>query len=89
MKHIDLNEGDGPSHSDEPAPEHWPKHVSPISFDGLGRVGVDRDNNLYWDGKRLQTVSKLGLVERLLATAVALGTVSMAAFDAWRFFQGQ
>ncbi len=69
-------------------PDDWPTEVRQISFQGLNLLGVDRSGQLYWDGKRLQTVARLNWYERVLATIAALGTGSVALFDAIRFFDG-
>lgn len=67
-------------------PPEWPVGVRPISMEGLQLLGVDNEGRLCWDGKQLQTVTRLGLFERALATLVAIGTLSMAIFDILRFF---
>ena len=36
-------------------PSHWPSDVRPISMEGLTLLGIDRGNNLYWDGELIRT----------------------------------
>ncbi|MBB3525384.1 hypothetical protein FHX03_004750 [Rhizobium sp. BK456] len=44
----------------EKAPSDWPDGVKPISMQGISLLGIDADNNLYWDGRRLQHITRLG-----------------------------
>ena len=74
--------------ADVETPPDWPRDVKPLAWQGINLLGVDDRRNVYWDGQRLQTVAKLGWVERALATAVAVGTVSMAIVDLLRFVSG-
>jgi hypothetical protein len=59
--------------SDDDRPPGWPKGVNRIRVDDLGRIGIDDENRLYWDGKRVsvrQTVILHG-IEKFLAVVVA------------------
>lgn len=67
-------------------PDHWPRQVRAISFNGLSLLGIDRRGRLYWNGTEVKTESRLNWYERVLATLATLGTVSVAVFDAIRFF---
>jgi len=68
-------------------PADWPTGVQPISIDGLSLFGVHhKTGEVYWDGQKLETKTILGWQEKTLALAVAVSTVSMAVFDALRFF---
>lgn len=71
--------------ADANIPPDWPRDVRPISIKGLQLFGINGEGRICWDGKPLQTVNKLGFFERVLATLVALGTISMAVFDILRF----
>jgi len=64
----------------EDAEAHWPDGVQGISFDQIGRLGVGRDNSLYWDGKAIVTRRSVVLTfsQRLGAIAVAIATVITA-----------
>lgn len=62
-------------------PPEWPRDVHAVSFNGISLLGIDNGNNLYWDGKRLQHVTRLGRVERGLAWAVAGATIATAIFE--------
>ncbi|MDR9783458.1 hypothetical protein [Rhizobium redzepovicii] len=62
-------------------PPEWPADVNPVSLNGVSLLGIDANNNLYWDGKRLQLATRLGTVERVLAVLVSIGTVSSAVIE--------
>ncbi len=54
------------------APSHWPRDVHPISMEGLDLLGIDRKNNLYWDGDLVRTsVSTRWKVAAILAFVLA------------------
>jgi hypothetical protein len=59
--------------------KNWPQGVRPMSWDALGRLGVDDTNQIYWDGKRLKTEVKLGWFASIAAVVLALSTVVAAA----------
>ena len=60
-------------------PDHWPKNVQPISFDNLGKLGVNPQNNrIYWDGQELVTANRLDKFERFLAVVVASSSFAVA-----------
>jgi hypothetical protein len=42
-----------------PLNSEWPAGVETISLDGLDRLGVDAQNQLYWDGKPLEVKQSL------------------------------
>lgn len=83
---IDWSEIRRHKFADANTPPEWPNGIRTISLHGLQLLGIDNQGRLYWDGKQVQTVNTLGLFERILATLVAFGTVSMATFDLLRFF---
>lgn len=66
-------------------PENWPPGIKAISSSGLSLLGIGTDGALYWDGVKLQTETKLGKVERLLATTVAISSIVLAAIEVLRF----
>lgn len=35
-------------------PPGWPKDVRPIGVEDLERLGLDHDNQLFWDGRRVE-----------------------------------
>jgi hypothetical protein len=55
----------------------WPEGVTNITWATFDRLGVGRDNHLYWDGHRVETRSRIRLnFWQALATAViAIGTL--------------
>ncbi|MDX3926544.1 MAG: hypothetical protein QHC90_12180 [Shinella sp.] len=69
-------------------PAHWPKGVKPISSEGLSLLGIDQDNFLHWDGKRLKKEVHLSWVAKSVGWLVAGSTISMAVVDLLRFSNG-
>ncbi|CAH2402749.1 hypothetical protein [Mesorhizobium escarrei] len=68
-------------------PKHWPKHVSAISIEGLGSLGIDPSNGeLYWDGRKLahQHIHGLRNFERILALLTAASAVVLAMIEVGR-----
>ncbi|MEX2743687.1 hypothetical protein [Rhizobium mongolense] len=73
----------------EKPPADWPPGVNSISIEGVSLLGIDANNNLYWDGKLLQTATTLGRTERLIALAVAFSTIAVAIIEAIRLVLGR
>jgi len=68
-------------------PSHWPRGVRQLSIKGSALFGVHEDTgNLYWDGKIVQTSNRLANFERGLAVILVASMLSLAIFDAIRFF---
>ena len=70
--------------SKQPSRRHWPPGVQSISVDNLDTLGVDRNGNLYWDGKAVEMrhfVFTRGqtLLAALVTAAAILGGVGAAA----------
>ena len=81
---MDWNEIRRFSRSDE-RPQEWPDAVQSISGEGLALLGIDNENKLYWDGKRVPTV-KLTLMEKtaLYLATIFTGITAVAALaSAW------
>jgi hypothetical protein len=57
-------------------PPRWPAGVQPIRVADLGRLGIDGENQLFWDGKRVEIRRPLVLTG--LQTFVA-GVVTVCA----------
>ena len=73
--------------SSTPVPSHWPRGVRQLSLKGSALFGVHEDTgNLYWDGKLVQTANRLANFERGLAVILVASMLSLAVFDAIRFF---
>ncbi len=55
----------------------WPEGVEPLSWANMGRIGVGRDGHLYWDGRQVQTRSRLDLNvwQTIGAVMIAVGTL--------------
>ena len=66
--------------SSESGPAHWPMGVRPISYKGMGLLGVGDDGTIYWDGKPIVTQKSVTLTigQKTLAGAVALSTIIAA-----------
>ena len=56
---------------------HWPDGVTSISYDGIGKLGVDRNQQLYWDGKPVEVKRRLDLTfwQKVLGGITALAIV--------------
>lgn len=56
----------------------WPAHVRQISLEGLGLLGIDGEQRLYWDGKRIEVRQRLTLSwwQKLGAVLVVVATVT-------------
>ena len=52
----------------------WPADVKPISVEDLGRLGLNPDNQLFWDGKRIEVRQPLVLTG-LQKTVAVFATV--------------
>lgn len=75
-------------HANRPTPEGWPLQVKPVYMDDLDHLGMDKEGNLYWQGKRLKTATTLDLTtwQAVLAGAAAIAAVLMALIEVLRFF---
>lgn len=62
-------------------PGNWPKHVRPISLNGLNLLGIGEDDRLYWDGKEIQMRRRLRLTwwQGLMISIGALGAAAQGA----------
>jgi|GEM_PF-1438074 len=67
---------------------NWPAGVRPLTMDESGKLGVDNEGQLYWDGKKIKTEQSLSLTELQWAVALfgAGAAVLMAILDLLRFF---
>jgi hypothetical protein len=55
----------------------WPEGVGPITWNNLGRPGVGRDNQLYWDGKPVEIRRRLKLSRIQIAGAFVVGLAAI------------
>jgi hypothetical protein len=55
----------------------WPAGVEPISFENIGRLGVGRDSQLYWDGKPVQLRRRLVLSRWQKIGTLVVGTAAV------------
>ncbi len=46
--------------SGQPA-ANWPKGVEPVGLEDLGRLGINQDDQLFWDGRRIEVRRSLDL----------------------------
>ena len=61
-------------------PPHWPQDVHMVSMDQMGNLGIDLDNNLYWDGVPIVTRRTVQLEGwSLLLASVATAATVLAA----------
>lgn len=72
-----------------PGPDDWPDHVQAISQNGLGLLGIDSEGRLYWDGKRLPTITltrwqKIGAVMLAASAAIAALAATASAIAEWK-----
>jgi hypothetical protein len=58
----------------------WPKGVRSIGIDEADALGVDADGNLYWHGKRVETLTRVRLTwpQIVYAAIIAIATVAGA-----------
>jgi hypothetical protein len=56
----------------------WPEGVEPISWVNIDRLGVGQDNQLYWDGRRVETRSRLDLTfwQKVIAGVTGLAVIA-------------
>ncbi len=50
----------------------WPSGVEPIGVDDLRRLGINRDNQLFWDGRRVEVRRPLVLTGFQKSVAVVV-----------------
>jgi hypothetical protein len=60
-----------------PGQSRWPEGVEAITLDQLARLGVDRDNQLHWDGKPVEVHRRLKLSGFQVVGAVVVGLAAM------------
>jgi hypothetical protein len=55
-------------------PSGWPKEVKSIGIEDLARLGLNAQNELFWDGRRIEVRQALTLTraQKLLAVAVSI-----------------
>jgi hypothetical protein len=61
----------------EPAPDGWPSDVVPIGIEDLSKLGLNRRNQLFWNGKRIEVRNRLDLtrLQKTFAVIVSLFAV--------------
>ena len=59
----------------------WPENVKPIGVGDLRRLGIDGDNRLYWDGKRVEVRRTLVLTlpQKIIAGLAILASLATIA----------
>ncbi len=68
-------------------PADWPDDVKPVNWQGINLLGVSqRSNDLFWDGKRVETTKRLANFERSIAGIGATAAAILAIVDAGRAF---
>lgn len=71
----------------ESGPADWPADVKPISMDGTSLFGIDPNNRLYWDGKRIAFHLRLTWYQTFLATIAAIGAFASGVADLWMLWK--
>src|ERR1700712_3445021 len=58
----------------ELAKADWPADVTPLGVEDLERLGLNRSNQLFWDGKRIEVRQSLTLtgLQKTLAAVVSV-----------------
>jgi hypothetical protein len=74
---------------DDDTPAGWPKGVRVLAWEDTGDIGVDGAGNLYYQGKKLQTVGELRLtrLQAWIAGATAVIATGAAVVQAWAAVQ--
>ena len=44
-----------------PPATNWPKGVEQVGLEDLGRLGINQDDQLFWDGRRIEVRRSLNL----------------------------
>ena len=57
-------------------PPNWPPGVEPMVLQDLERLGTDKTNRLYWDGKLVRTPLVLTTPQNVLAVLAALASIA-------------
>jgi len=70
-----------------PTPPNWPAGIERIRVEDLGRLGIDDENQLFWDGKRVEVRRRLDLT-RLEKTVAAVVTVAAVLGGVGAFLSG-
>jgi homospermidine synthase len=67
----------------EPYTSRWPDGVKELCFDQMGRLGIDENGTLYWDGKQLAVQNNVVLSRMQKIWGFAIGAaVIVQAFAA-------
>ena len=55
-------------------PDGWPSEVEPIGIEDLSRLGIDRSDQIYWDGRRIEIRKAIVLtgVQKVIALIVTV-----------------
>ncbi len=71
-------------------PSSWKDGINPISIDGLGLLGLDKEFNLFFDGRMIEIKRplKFNWWQTLLAFLTAGSAAAVAILDIARFLAG-
>lgn len=69
------------------APAPWPDGVAPVGVEDLDRLGIDAQDQLFWDGRRIEIRRRLDLT-RLQKLAAILVTLFAVLGGIGGFFSG-
>jgi len=71
----------------QPLPKSWPQGVERITANDLNRLGINSENQLFWDGRRIEIRRRLDLT-RLEKTVAAVVTVAAVLGGVGAFLSG-
>jgi len=60
-----------------PAPPGWPEGVHQISVEDLGRLGIDGEDQIFWDGRRIELKRRLDLTALQKTVAVVVTVMAV------------
>lgn len=78
LRDEDWNDSDGTvSGKNMESPADWPRGVTPMTWQGMGRLGFGEDNRLYWDGKPILVEKRIRLenYQIVLASVATAGAI--------------
>ena len=87
MQKTDWDHIHNTKYSDNDPPEYWPKYVKAVSINGLSLLGVDKNNNLYWDGKLIRSRITFNFWQSVGTSIIVISTAIMAIIDILQFLK--
>lgn len=72
--------------NEQPFKPHWPKGVRPMTIGATILLGMDSNQNIYFDGKRLAYGVTLTKEQRWIAWVTACSTAAVALVEVLGYF---